>query len=461
MSKHTFEKVSAIACSPRELFDWHARKGAFARLVPPWEDIQVVHSDHSIAQGATLVMRLNKGPAHITWKALHTICEPPGPDGRGKFVDLQESGPFKFWEHTHHVSPGTDPNSAVLTDAIVYELPLNAHRSAFVATFSDAELSRMFDFRHRRTQNDLRRHRTYSDLPMRIAISGASGLIGTALTALLTTGGHEVISLSRSRKPNTAYWNPETDEIDAEALEGLDAVIHLAGESISGRWTETKKRQIMESRVKGTGLLARTLASLKTPPKVFVSASAVGFYGNRKDLPTTELTEPGDGFLAEVCQAWEAAAAPAQDAGIRTVHPRIGVVIAAQGGALKPLVPVFQMGLGGPVGNGKQYMSWIALDDVIAALLHIVKTPDLSGPVNLTAPSPVTNAEFSKVLGKVLHRPSFLPLPSFAVKTAMGEMGEQLLLNGARVTPDKLLRSGFEFHFPTLEEALRFELGRR
>lgn len=461
MPKHTFEKRSAVDCSPRELFEWHARKGAFERLVPPWETIQVVSSDHAITTGSKLIMRLHKGPAFVTWKALHTTYEPPGIDGHGKFVDLQESGPFAFWEHTHHVLAGPEPDTSFLWDSINYELPLSAHRSDFVATFSDAELERMFAFRHLRTQNDIRRHKIYSESPMRIAISGASGLIGTALTALLTTGGHDVIPLSRSRKPNSAFWNPETGEIDAESLEGLDAVIHLAGESISGRWTDTKKRQIMDSRVKGTKLLAETLAKLKTPPNVFVSASAVGFYGDRKDLPTTELTAPGEGFLAEVCQAWEAAATPAADAGIRTVHPRIGVVIAAKGGALKPLVPVFQMGLGGPVGDGKQYMSWIALDDVIGALLHIVKKPDLSGPVNLTAPAPVTNAEFSKILGKVLHRPSFLPLPSFAVKTAMGEMGEQLLLDGARVTPEKLLRSGFEFQFPTLEQALRFELGRR
>ncbi len=448
-----FLRKAKMPVSAKSLFDWHARPGAFERLVPPWDDIEVVHSDHSIKDGARLIMRIQKGPAHVTWEALHHDFI----DGE-RFTDTQVRGPFARWVHTHRVE--TEGDHSVLIDDVDYALPLEPI-SEVAAGQTKAVLDRMFDFRHRRTFDDLTRHALYKDNePMKIAITGASGLIGKALTAFLTTGGHDVHPLvRRSAKPGQILWDIRDQTIDAAALEGMDAVIHLAGEPITGRWTDEKKARIRESRVAGTTLLATTLAGLKNPPKVFVSTSAVGFYGDRGAGELDETSGVGTGFLANVCKAWEDAAQPAADAGIRVVHPRIGIVLSPKGGALKELLLPFKLGAGGVVGSGDQYMSWISLDDIVGAFLHVIQNDELSGPVNFTGPKPVPNRAFAKTLGHVLHRPSFIPLPAAAVKLAMGEMGETLLLEGANVVPKKLQISGFKFLHPSLEIALRAELG--
>jgi uncharacterized protein (TIGR01777 family) len=250
--------------------------------------------------------------------------------------------------------------------------------------------------------------------------------------------------------------------VDESKMDGVDAVVHLAGENIAaGRWTEERKKRIRESRVVGTQRLCETLGRLTNKPKVVVVASAIGFYGARNDEVLTETSPAGEGFLPEVCEAWEASAQPAIDAGIRVVHPRIGVVLAAKGGALATMLPAFKMGVGGRVGSGKQYMSWVSLDDVVGIIHHLIFTDDISGPVNAVAPNPVTNAEFTKALGRVLRRPTLLPVPKTAIKMLFGEMGEKLVLQGARVIPDKLQKSGFEFLHTDLETALRAELGIR
>jgi hypothetical protein len=310
---------------------------------------------------------------------------------------------------------------------------------------------------------DLTRHAAYRGQgPLRIAISGASGFVGTALSAFLTSGGHTVLPLVRraARHEGEIAWNPAAGEIDAARLEGVDAVIHLAGAGIADkRWRDKRKAEIMASRVKGTDLLARTLAGLQRKPAVFVSMSAVGFYGAQGDEPLTEASLAGDGFLAEVAKAWEAATVPAAAADIRVVQPRLGVVLGAGGGALARLLPPFRMGLGGPVGSGRQVMSWVTLDDVVGALHHMLFTPSLFGPVNVTAPHPVSQREFARVLGTVLHRPALMPLPAAVVRLAFGQMGEEALLSGQRVLPQQLLGSGFVFRQPELGGALRAELG--
>ena len=298
---------------------------------------------------------------------------------------------------------------------------------------------------------------------MRIAITGSTGLVGKRLIPFLETMGHDVVRLVRngSTGPNSIAWNPERGEIDRAALEGVDAVIHLAGVSIAGGlWTKKRKAAIRDSRVKGTQLLAETLASLQQPPKVFVSTSAVGFYGNAGSTELTEESPSGADFLSEVCIAWEAAANPAREAGIRVVHPRFGIVLASEGGSLPLMMKPYQFGVGGPVGNGKQYMSWIALDDLVGVLLEAVTNDALEGPVNATAPQPVTNREFGKTLGHVLHRPSAIPAPAFAMKLVGGQLVEELLLASQRVLPTRLQEAGFTFGYPTLEQALRHELGK-
>ena len=256
-------------------------------------------------------------------------------------------------------------------------------------------------------------------------------------------------------------WDPEAGEIDPGSLEGFDAVVHLAGENIAGgRWNEARKQRILESRVKGTQLLAGALAKLKNPPKVFACASAVGFYGDRGDEALDETSAAGQGFLAEVCQAWEAATKPASEAGIRTVNLRFGVILSGSGGALGKMLPPFQLGAGGRIGGGRQWMSWVALDDVIGAIHHALLTDTVAGPVNVVSPTPMTNAEFTKTLGRVLVRPTIFPMPVFAAKLALGEMAEELLLAGQRVLPKRLEAADYRFRFNDLEDALRHVLGR-
>src|SRR5215471_8237749 len=292
---------------------------------------------------------------------------------------------------------------------------------------------------------------------MRILVTGASGLIGSAAVASLMSSGHEVVRLVRSRPAGegTAAWDPAKGTIDKTALEGLDAVVHLAGENIAAaRWTEEQKARIKDSRVNGTQLLSETLAALSRPPKVFVAASATGFYGNRGDESLDETSSPGSNFLAQVCIPWEKATEAAAQAGIRVVNFRIGIVLAADGGALAKMITSFKFGLGGRIGSGRQYMSWIEISDVVGAINHALYVESLRGPVNAVAPNPVTNAEFTASLGKVLSRPTFFTMPAFAAHMAFGEMGDELLLGSTRAYPKRLLESGYKFRFSGLEPAL-------
>jgi hypothetical protein len=300
---------------------------------------------------------------------------------------------------------------------------------------------------------------------MKILISGATGLIGSALVPLLTTGGHQVTRLVRSQpNPGTAeiLWHPEAGIVDTQRLEGLDAVVHLAGENIAGgRWTAQQKAKIRDSRVRGTQVLCEALAQLAHPPTVLVCASAVGYYGHRGEEVLREESTPGKGFLAEVCRAWEAATAAAEQKGIRVVHLRFGMVLSTNGGALAKMLLPFRWGLGGPLGSGRQYWSWMALDDAIGALHHALVTDTLQGPVNAVAPHPVTNYEFTKVLGRVLKRPTLFPVPAFAARLVFGEMANDLLLASTRVEPTRLLATGYVFRYPELADALRHLLGKR
>ena len=292
---------------------------------------------------------------------------------------------------------------------------------------------------------------------MKIVISGASGLIGTQLVAKLSNSGHEVIRLvRRSPKSGEIQWNPKSGSLDAAALEGADAVIHLSGAGIGDkRWSDAYRKEILDSRTTTTALLATTIASLSRKPSVFLSGSAIGIYGARNDEQLTEVSTHGTGFLADVCKQWEAAAKPADDAGVRTVYLRTGIVLTPKGGALKKLLPLFRLGLGGKFGNGKQWQSWISIDDEIGAIEHLL-TANVSGAVNLTAPNPVTNAEFTKVLASILKRPAIVPVPSFAPKIVLGgELADALLFTGQRVIPAALNASGYSFKHTTLESALR------
>jgi uncharacterized protein (TIGR01777 family) len=301
---------------------------------------------------------------------------------------------------------------------------------------------------------------------MKVLVSGSHGLVGSALAESLQADGHTVVRLVRSRSAGAdeVSWDPEGGSIDSAALEraAVDAVVHLAGENIAaGRWTPEQKARLRDSRVKGTRTVAEAIAALERPPRVLVAASAIGYYGDRGDEVLTEDSRPGTGFLAEVSRQWEAAATPAAEAGIRVVNARIGVVLSTKGGALPKLLTPFRLGVGGPFGSGKQWMSWISLDDVIAALRHALDSAALHGPVNLTAPAPIRNRDLARALGKALSRPAFLPTPAFALRMIMGsEMADALLLASQRVEPRRLTKTGFKFTHPELDEALRSILAR-
>jgi len=294
-----------------------------------------------------------------------------------------------------------------------------------------------------------------------VAIAGASGFLGTAFARHLTKAGHELRRIGRASSRGVDFqWDLNAGRLDPAALDGADVVVNLVGENVAQRWTQEHKRAILTSRLRSTEILAKTMAAVRTPPRVFLSTSAIGIYGSRGSDALDEGSAPGRGFLADVVQQWENAATPARDAGVRLVYPRLGLVMHPDGGVLAKLLPLFNLGGGGKIGRGDQWMSWIGMHDLLRALVFLMETDAITGPVNVTAPNPATNAQFSHTLGEVLHRPALATVPEFAVKLMFGEMGEETLLSGQRVLPQRLLDSRFQFDYPELAGALRHELGK-
>jgi uncharacterized protein (TIGR01777 family) len=445
--------VSPLPASAATAFAWHARPGAFERLTPPWDDVRIVSRTGDL-RGGEVVLSIRQGPLRTTWVAQHSGFV----EGR-EFVDAQVRGPFARWRHVDRFHARGE-TMCVLEDDIAYALPL-APLSGPAEPMVRRMLGRMFAYRHAVTRADLARH-DMTRPRLRVAVTGASGLIGSALVPFLTTGGHEVVRLVR-RPPRGAdehEWSPAHGLVSPESLGHVDAVIHLAGEGVaSARWTPAVKARIRDSRVGPTARLAESLARLSRPPATFISASAIGLYGDRGDETLTEMSAAGTGFLSEVGVAWEEATRAAEDAGIRVVTPRIGVVIDRRGGALAKMLPAFRAGVGGRLGHGRQYFSWISLEDVLGALLFVLQHPAIRGPVNLTAPVPPTNAEFTATLGHVLRRPTLLSVPAVALRTIFGELARAELLSSKRVVPIALQQAGFHFLHPTLEAALRHTLG--
>jgi uncharacterized protein (TIGR01777 family) len=405
--------------------------------------------------GGRVTLRVGPGPFKRTWVAEHRDYE----EGR-RFRDVQVRGPFAHWTHTHLFEPGP-AGSSWLEDRIEYELPAGL---GVGGSWVAALLEEMFTYRHRTTEADLRAHaECRGRKAMKVAVTGASGLVGGALLPYLTTGGHEVVRLVR-REPmgnGEVQWDPAAGKLDTASLAGVEAVVHLSGESVAdGRWTEARKARLRESRLLPTRLLAESLARMDRPPKVLVSASAIGYYGDRGSEALSESSPAGTGFLADLCGAWEAATEPARRAGIRVVNLRIGIVLSPAGGALGKMLLPFKLGAGGRIGDGRQLMSWIGLDDLLDVIHHALIDGRLSGPVNAVSPEPVTNAELTKVLGRVLGRPTVAPLPAFAARLALGEMADALLLSSAGVQPERLLAAGHTFRHADLEAALRHLLGR-
>lgn len=449
------ERSTRLPFSPEEVWAWHVRPGAFERLTPPWERARVLERPTALENGSRVVLEVHAGPMPLRWVAVHRDVTP----GRG-FIDEQVEGPFAHWVHEHLFAPERD--GCMVTDRITCSPPLGAVGGWFGGPFVRAKLERMLRYRHAVLGADLDLHARAGLSPLHIAVTGASGLVGSALVPFLTTGGHRVTRLVR-RSPGTgeAQWQPDAGRIDAAALEGVDAVVHLAGENIAGgRWTADRKRLLRESRTGPTALLAQALAGLERKPRAFVSASATGFYGSRGNEVLFEESGAGEGFLADLAQAWEGATAPAAQAGIRVTHPRFGIVLSPAGGALAKMLPAFLAGGGGPMGGGDQWMSWSSIDDTVGMLHFALASPAVAGAFNAVAPSPVTNAQFARLLARVLQRPAVVPVPGFALRLLFGEMADGTVLASARALPRRLERWGYRFIHTDLEPALRHVLGR-
>ena len=458
MKTPAFVHRSHIAAPAEAVFAWHARPGSFQRLAPPWERVRVLEQTGGIREGGRVVLEVRIGPRWVRWVAVHSDYV----EGR-QFRDTQVEGPFAHWVHTHRVEPD-GPGASILEDQVEYALPCGGLGRALGGRIARRMLRRMFAYRHTATQGDVETHqRMQQEAAMHIAVTGSTGLIGSALVPFLTVGGHRVSRLVRGHAVglDCIRWDPAKGVRDVALLEGLDGLVHLAGENIAGgRWTAARKAAIHRSRVEGTQRLCEVLARLARPPRVLVCASAIGYYGDRGDQVLMEEAPPGNDFLALVCREWEEAAAAAAKAGIRVVNLRFGIVLSPAGGALRKMLLPFRLGAGGRIGNGRQYWSWIALDDVMGAIHHALVTGSLGGAVNAVAPSPVTNAEFTRVLGRVLRRPAITPLPAFAARILLGEMADALLLASTRVMPKRLQETDYRFRHPDLEGALRHLLGR-
>lgn len=492
----TFSYTTHLPFAREEVFEWFTRPGALHRLSAPYMGTIRQEPDHGIECGSRAVMDIaapgtfgaglqaavglgaamlhlpSRVQATLPWHALHTELEPGT-----HFADIMESGPLKSWEHSHNFediladgAPGT-----VMTDSVHYELPLlkklpwnkaiEWSEEAFERT-----LRQIFAFREANLRADLEFHARYDATPRTIAVAGASGLIGTQLCALLSGGGHRVLKLVRDPQAATSaghiYWNPEAGELDGEKLREVDAVVNLAGHTIGGRFTAATKEKILQSRVKGTSLLARTLATLSDDgrERSLICASAIGYYGaaphgGSAAKALTEEAPCGADFLASVCSAWEVACAPARDAGIRVVNVRTGIVQSPAGGVLRQLLPLYALGVGGPLGS-KQHQSWIGIDDMAGIYAHAVLTPELTGPINAVAPNPVTAAQYSATLGRVLRRPAAIPVPAIAPQLLLGPQGaRELALADQLISSVKLEESGYVFRHRELEPALRHVLG--
>jgi uncharacterized protein (TIGR01777 family) len=461
-----FVYESEMDGSAHDVIAWHKRPGAFERLAPPWMDVSVLERHGGIENGGTVVLALKKGPITLKWHLAHRdFIEDQ------QFCDYQLSGPFAAWQQVHRAED-CKSDRARLVDAVTYLPPLPP-LGEFGSPIVDFELKRLFRFRHRLLQNDLHLlHKNKSVAPLKFLIAGSSGLIGTNLIPFLLTQGHSVTRLVRptsktapvvvdgSGEPEAKIVWSSREEQTEESFEGFDVFINLAGENVAdGVWTEGKKGKLRESRLETTRELSRIINKLKSPPSVFLCASAVGYYGDTGNEIVSESSSCGQNFLAQLCKDWEEACAISDRNKTRICNLRIGIVLSPKGGALKKMLPAFQMGLGGRLGSGQQFMSWISIEDVIAGIYHCAVTDSLCGPVNLVAPKAVSNLEFTRTLSHVLKRPALIPVAETALRAMFKEMADECLLSGNRVLPQKLTQSQFEFREPLLEYSLKNLLG--
>tara|TARA_B100001123_G_scaffold52212_1_gene54427 strand:- start:400 stop:1881 length:1482 start_codon:yes stop_codon:yes gene_type:complete len=477
ITKHSFESKLKVDVSVDKLFDWHNNPGAYERLTPPFDPVAVKYRRGNI-DGGEVHIKLPPIAGVIpvpTWVAKHHSYKK-----NLQFMEDQSKGPFVgvlpfwngSWQH-QHLFKKLDKNSSLLTDKIYYDFPMDPFGSFLGGAYTKNRLKQMFAYRKNVTMNDLYAQSKYTGKPLEIAVTGGSGLIGSELIPYLTTAGHKVQKIVRCRpKKGELTWN--IDEGTISNLEGKDAIVHLAGEPINkplgGKiplpWTKWKRKEILESRVNSTRLLSERLASLKKRPKVLVCASAIGYYGDNGDEMLSEDAENGTDYFSKVVREWEEAAKPAIDAGIRVVFLRLAPVMSPLGGALQVLSLPAMIGSSPPVAGGKQWWSWIGIDDAVGSVYHAIITDALSGPVNVASPNPVRQKKWASVLanvfwGKLGFLTTILPVPGIILKTFLGEFGNVLALSSIRVDSTKLIDSGYKFRFEELEDCFRHVLGRR
>ncbi len=464
-----FHYRSPFPVPVEELFGWHERPAALERLNTPWAPFTVVQSSRSIQNGSTVSLKIPVlGPVKVPLRVVHEGYQ------RGvQFQDRQVAGPFRSWLHTHRFSsttshftaptPTSSPSS-VLDDIISYTLPSFLPSIGPVISAAESELLRTFWYRHQILARDI--EHPLPVRPMTVGITGSSGLVGSSLTPFLSMRGHRLISIVRALRPAPqgqflqALWDPSTGELDTLSLEGIDALVHLAGESIAQiPWTKDRKERIRSSRVAGTTRLVETIRRMKNPPSTVIMASAIGLYGaNRSDI-VNEESDRGDGFLADVVEEWEAAASGFSAMGIRVVFLRFGVILSARGGLLSTVLLPFKGGVGGPIGDGEQWMNWISIEDAVRLIDAALTDPSYSGAYNAVSPLSVTNREFTKMLSSLLHRPSICRVPASLLRATLGEAANELMLATTKVVSSRLQDRGFVFLDDTIESCLRLQLG--
>ena len=466
MATSTYKSELEVPVPVDQLFSWHENPGAFERLTPPFEPVKVKKRKGGI-DGGEVHLQMKLGPIPLPWVARHHDYIK-----NEQFLDEQVSGPFASWNHAH-LFEKIDAKTSKLIDKIDYKLPFGTVGKTFGGAFAEQKIKKMFAYRRNITKNDLVSQSKYSGSPLNIAVTGGSGLIGSQLKPYLTTAGHSVENIVRGRpQKGELSWNLENKTMSN--LSGKDVVVHLAGEPISKPlggmiplpWTKWKRNEILKSRVEGTKLISEHIASLNNPPKVMICASAVGYYGDRGEDLLSESEESGDDYFSHVVSEWEKAAQPAIDAGIRVVFLRIAPVMSPLGGALQVLGNAARLGSSPPVAGGKQWWSWISLDDVVDVIYHSIINEKLSGPVNVASPNPVRQKEWASTLAKVIWGrfgplTGLIPVPGFVLKTVLGEFGDVLALSSIKIDSSKLLDSGYEFRFENLEDCFRHLLGKR
>lgn len=459
----TFAHTAKFSADKQQLWAWYNSDGAFRRIMPEWEGIKPINAGR-LVDGEETIFKVKLGPFRQKWIARHHSVV-----SGESFADRMIKGPFGAWNHHHKFESASKGTTSVI-DNVEYKLPLHFFTGWSAGFTVLPRMKQMFEFRSVRVANDLKQIQLTSELPrQKILVSGSTGMIGLQLCAFLEAAGHDVHRLLRpSTKLPTdvdsskvVVWNDLTGEIIDGDMNGFDTIIHMAGAGIGDkRWSKKRLKLIRDSRIIPTKNLSKIVAGLDNPPRKIICSSAIGYYGNRGTEVLDESSSTGNDILAELCRDWENASNAAKESGINVIHVRTGIVMSPLGGALAKLLLPAKMGAGGPVGGGKQMQSWISLDDEIYAIHHLMMQDSAEGVYNLTAPSPVSQKQFAKTLGRVLRRPSFAPLPGFVIKLLFGQMGKKLVLEGQDVRPTRLIESGFEFTHPELESCLRSCLGK-